>query len=64
LNLLSEITRGNWVYNYGTGQFDWMPDETRAWPLHVSSANPIDKTVTIKFNGSPSGDYAILLFSK
>jgi len=39
-----------------------MPDDTISWPLHVSAVNAIDKTVTVKFNGSPSGDYAIILF--
>lgn len=62
LNLISEITQGHWSYNYSTGKFDWIEDETTKWPMHVSSVDDSAYTVTVKFNGAPSGTYAVLLW--
>jgi hypothetical protein len=63
LNLVSEPTQGHWIFDYELGDFVWIPDETTAWPLYVKSVDSDLKTVTLKFRGSPSGDYRVLLSS-
>jgi hypothetical protein len=63
LNLLSELTQGHWRLNYETGQFYWVPDEQRAWQMYVKRVDNEARTVTVRFKGAPSGDYAVLLFS-
>ena len=47
--------RGHWVFNYDTGAFEWVPDETSAWKLYVRRVDETEKTVTLRFKGAPSG---------
>jgi hypothetical protein len=63
LNLESEITEGHWWFNFTLGDFEWIPDETTAWPLYVKSVDNTERTVTLNFRGAPSGSYAILISS-
>jgi hypothetical protein len=63
LSLASQQTQGHWVFDYGKGDFDWVPDATTAWPIYVRSVDNAAKTVTLKFRGAPSGDYHVFLKS-
>jgi hypothetical protein len=64
LNLVSEPTQGHWIFDYALGDFEWIPDETTAWPLYVKEVDSDLRTVTLTFRGSPSGDYRVLLSSQ
>jgi hypothetical protein len=63
LILVSESTQGHYVFDYEKGFYEWIKDETKAWPVYVLAVDNAKKTVTLKFKGAPKGDYKVYLTS-
>jgi hypothetical protein len=63
LNLVSETTQGHYVFDYEKGEYIWIKDDTKAWPMYVLDVDNNKKTVTLKFKGAPKGDYKVFITS-